>query len=208
MYVQVTDGVRESVGAGEFADPAWTLDYLTAFADLYRRALFDYERGDLERVPDAWALAFAHAEADDRLVTQHALLGVNAHIVHDLALALDAVGIGEGTTRARRYGDHVAVNRVLERLVEDLQTTLAADAPGLADADVTLGRVDELLAAFSVAEAREHAWRVAVALADALAPVRPVVRWYLNAVAGGAAQVVLSPPPDVVATLRTAERGG
>ncbi len=57
------------------------------FAELYLRALRGW--ADQERIPKAWAVLFSHWDDDDgEGPFSGALLGVHAHINHDLAIAV------------------------------------------------------------------------------------------------------------------------
>ncbi|MFC7176283.1 DUF5995 family protein [Halosegnis marinus] len=208
VYGAVTARVRRDLAGDRFADPEWVAGYLVAFANRYRRALLAYERDDRERVPRAWLLAFDGALAGETLVAQDALLGINAHVVHDLALALDDAGIDP---RAERRRDHDAVNAVLRALVDTEQDLLADRyAPGLGTLDAAAGRFDERAAFRTLAEGRDWAWRCAVALADGGPLARRGVRWLLDAVSLGAGRLLVRPTRDerVRERLRAAERGG
>ncbi|WP_284014599.1 DUF5995 family protein [Halobaculum litoreum] len=180
---------------------------MTAFANRYRTALAAYERGERDRVPRAWRLAFDAALAGDTLVTQDALLGINAHVVHDLALALVDVGVDP---KPARRADHDAVNAVLAELVDVEQALLARRyAPGIAEMDAAGGRLDERAAYLTLAEGRDWAWHCAVALADGGPLARRTVRWLLERVSAGAGRLVLAPSRHAVARdrLGALERG-
>ena len=203
VYGAVTAQVRRELAAERFRDPAWVADYLTAFANRYRTALLAYERARRDRVPGAWLLAFDAALAGETLVTQDAVLGINAHVTHDLALALTDAGIDP---RPARRADHDAVNAVLASLVDVEQALLASRyAPGLADLDAAGGRLDERLAFLTLAEARDWAWQCAVALVDNGPTVDRAIRWLLETVARGAGRLILQPPRDQFAALERAE---
>jgi hypothetical protein len=215
VYVAMTDRVRTGIeGVGEsgtprFENPDWTRAYLVAFAEEYRRALVDFEYG--RRVPPAWRVAFGAALGGRTLVLQDALLGINAHIVNDLAFALDEVGVGEDETRARRRADHLAINEVLEGLADAVQIALVEvyEAAGLADADALLGRLDERATLAGLRAAREFAWNNAVLLAD-YPRLGPFVRWRVRTVAAGTAYALLSPTldPALRGRFREVEDGG
>lgn len=191
IYWRMTDAVADGVRAGEFENPAWVREYLIAFANLYRRAVRDYERGALARVPDPWQLAFDTATGGDSLVVQDAALGVNAHINYDLALALDDVGIERN--RRQKYDDHAAVIDSIADLVDEAQDGLAArDADGLATLDDSLGGFDEWLTVRAIHECRESAWRTAVALHSRSRLRRRLARWLNDVTATGAAYLILS----------------
>jgi hypothetical protein len=192
IYARVTAAVGAAVDRGGFDDPAWVADYLVAFADLYREALLAYETGDLRRLPDPWQIAFETAERGDALVVQDAVLGINAHVNYDLALALCRVGIGPD--RRTRYADHCAVNAVLRSLVDEVQDRLAAEyAPGIEDLDESFGRLDEALSLVTLTEGRDSAWRSAVALSSRFTVRRRFAAWVLRTSSTGFAHLLLAP---------------
>jgi len=209
IYTRMTAAVRDAIDAGRFSDPDWMRRYTVAFADYYRRAFRDFERGSLGAVPDPWIVAFATAVEGSALVAQDAFLGINAHINYDLALTLRDVGIDPD--RRQKRADHRAIDDVLAGLVDAQQMALAdLYAPGIADIDATLGRFDEALSLFSMTEGRAQAWRIATVLTDVRwGPARRYARWILRTTATGGATFIRSPPvdPRLVAALRDAERG-
>ncbi|MFB6135230.1 MAG: DUF5995 family protein [Halobacteriaceae archaeon] len=189
IYSRMTGAVAERLRRGDFVDPDWVGEYLVAFANLYREAVRDYERGDLASLADPWQLAFEANERGDSLVFQDAALGVNAHINYDLALALADVGVGPD--RARRYEDHSAITDVVGDLVQEAQDSLAArDAPGLETLDESLGSVDDRLWVFTVDECRDSAWRTAVALRSRFPPRRRLARWINDVTSTGTAHLL------------------
>ncbi|KAB1197275.1 MULTISPECIES: DUF5995 family protein [Haloferax] len=200
IYARVTAEVDAGLEDEEFADSAWVAAYLVTFADHYRRAFYAFERGRFEAVPDPWRLAFETALSGHSLVTQDVLLGINAHVNYDLALALSEVGIDPD--RRAKYEDHCRINHVLQRLVDEEQDLIAERyADGVADIDESLGRLDETLSFFTLREGRRNAWRGAVALTDGrYEPVKRAVRWFLRSVTMGAGHFILAPTAN--ATLR------
>jgi hypothetical protein len=208
VYVAMTARVRAGIADGRFEDPDWVRQYLVAFAEEYRRTVVDFERG--RRVPPAWRVAFEASLQGETIVLQDALLGINAHIVNDLAFALADVGIGAGEERARRYADHLAINEVLAGLADVVQTTLASvyEASGLADVDDLLGRFDEAATLTSLRAAREFAWENATLLVD-WPRLAPLIRWRVRTVATGTAYAILSPTldPGLRDRLREIENG-
>ena len=193
IYARVTAEVDAGLADGEFADPEWVADYLVTFADHYRRAFYAFECGRRADVPDPWRLAFETALGGESLVTQDILLGINAHVNYDLALALSEVGIDPN--RRAKYADHRRINRVLRRLVDEEQTLVVERyADGIADIDESLGRLDETLSFLTLREGRRNAWRGAVALTDGrYEPIKRLVRWYLRSVTMGAGHFILAP---------------
>jgi hypothetical protein len=209
VYTRMTAAVRDAIDAGRFDDPVWMRRYTVTFADYYRRAFREFERGTLSAVPDPWIVAFSTAVEGSALVAQDAFLGINAHINYDLALTLRDVGIDPH--RRRKRADHDRIDDVLADLIDAQQAALAdLYAPGIDDIDAALGRFDEALSLFSMIEGRAWAWRVATVLTDVgWGLARRYARWVLRATATGGAVFVRSPPVDsrIVAALRDAERG-
>ena len=95
--------------------------------------------------------------------------GMNAHINHDLALALVATtqefGIGLQRDTAQ-HRDYVLVDGILERVQEKIKDGFTTGV--IKDIDRAGGRVDDAFASWSVSRARDNAWTQAQTL-DALA---------------------------------------
>ncbi len=202
-YLTITKAVEAQCDAGGFLDPGWVRTYLIAFGTLYRDAL---QRDALARtaggtasgvrVPKSWRVSFDAARAGRGWVIQHLMLGVNAHINHDLALALLMAGIERD--RAARYADHTAVNLVLERATRTLKTEVATKwAPVLEQLDHAAGTLDDEVTGFSIAKARDHAWAMAVAI-DATngTPGEALLRATLDDQAAVLARLILAPPVE------------
>src|ERR1022692_1013728 len=115
-YLRTTQAVADALRAGAFLDADWVERWDVAFAGLYLDALEAARRG--EPVPRPWAVAFAAAAGQRSLPSlRHVLLGMNAHINHDLPQALLAV-IGDAefddpALLARREADHRRIDDVL-----------------------------------------------------------------------------------------------
>jgi len=166
LYLVVSREMRDRVAKRAFLDPDWVHRYAVTFANFYRTALEAYDGGHGPDVPRAWRVCFDAAAAGTGLALQDMLLGVNAHVNHDLALALDRISIDPD--RGRRRRDHDAVNAVLASVTERATARLSAlYAPGLAGLDDCAGELDEMIGLFSLEVARDHAWESAVALANA-----------------------------------------
>ncbi|MFC4425217.1 DUF5995 family protein [Deinococcus navajonensis] len=164
-YVVITAAMQEALNAGRFLDGAWVERYLTAFARLYLEAAHQYET-DLElgtgAAPAAWQIAFETCRHFNVSPLVHLLLGINAHVNRDLAVALVQAGISERLHE--RYEDHTRVNDVLSEAVNALQARVTSSTPSLARLDGVMGHWDEQVACRTVAWARELAWSQAVRL--------------------------------------------
>jgi hypothetical protein len=207
VYGEMSRAMQRLIDDGWFHDREWVARYTVAFANFYREAYDGYDRGT--PVAKAWRVAFDTAKRGAALVSQDLLLGINAHINHDLALALHGVSIDPD--REARLADHMAVNEVLRSLTEVVSTRISdLYAPGLAGVDACAGALDEEASNFSLALARENAWEAAVALANARSELeRSTIRRLLDVRASAIAKLILVPNlnPLVFGTCRKIEEG-
>jgi hypothetical protein len=105
----------------------------------------------------SWRAAF-DAASDSRIsVVQHLLLGMNAHINFDLALAVsDALEPGELSEFAR---DYQFMNELLDSLIEDVTARMAKFWPLLGKINRIVHETDDVIVDFSMKRARANAWR-------------------------------------------------
>ncbi len=164
VYRAVTQRVRDGIDAGEFADGERMERFDVAFARRYLDAQTNWRSGHGD-VPESWRLAFATAEGSRCLVTQHLLLGMNAHINLDLGVAA-AAAAAPGDVDALR-DDFETINDVLADLVDRMQSALAEVSPWTRYVDIAGLRFDEALVTFSLRRARAEAWDFATALSAA-----------------------------------------
>jgi hypothetical protein len=173
LYLMVTEQVDLQPPAGGWQDEAWVLGLDVVFAGFYFRAVASALQGDAA-VPSSWqALMEARRKPVDRI--QFALAGMNAHINHDLALALLATDAQMGVISANsgpQHADYEAVNTLLNTVMPRALTMLAADVLGMLAQDT--GKVGRLLAFWDMCKARELAWDFAVHLRGLQGVVRLV----------------------------------
>ena len=84
---------------------------------------------------------------------------MNAHINHDLALALVSTCAGQGITLdtgSATHRDFVKVNTILATVEAQVKADYLTGLIGVADE--VLGRIDDVVAIWSVGEARNAAW--------------------------------------------------
>jgi len=174
VYRAVTERVRDGIAAGEFADCEQMERFDVLFARRYLDAQANWRSGS-GAVPDSWRLAFETAEHRRCLVTQHLLLGINAHINLDLGVAA-AQAAPPGDVEALR-DDFETINDVLAELVDRMQASLAAVSPWTRYVDIAGLRFDEALVTFSLRRARADAWDFATTLSAAT----PAERRHLEA---------------------------
>lgn len=165
-YLEITRALQVQLNRDTFHDYDWVCAYLVCFAEYYRKAVLAAEAGGGAMAPKSWRIAFDYAALGEGFILQHLLLGINAHINHDLSLTLRDVGIDP--RREDKYRDHSKVNEILEAATEDLKRQVAIQyAPLLKRLDRMTGRLSNEAVHFSIPKARDHAWTFAVALARA-----------------------------------------
>lgn len=165
-YRVVTGRMAEAIAAGDFEDNPWMETLDVTFAEEYFQALDAYESGR-GRLPGCWRLAFEWAADGRTTVVQDLLLGMNAHIVHDLPIALSKLGL-PAADRERRRRDHDRVNDVLDGLIDRIQEEVRRRHSFLLGIlDRVNGGADELLTGAGIRAARTLSWTTAVALAEA-----------------------------------------
>ena len=107
---------------------------------------------------------------DELSVLQHLLLGVNAHINYDLALALrdllapEWAALSPGEVR-QRYEDHLLVNQIIAETIDAVQDEVVERyVPAMDLVDKLLGPVDEWATARVISKWRDEVWENALAL--------------------------------------------
>ncbi len=193
-YLHITKSIQAEFDGNTFHDKDWVEIYLVRFGNLYREALIHYEKGQSDKVPKSWKISFELAEQKEGLIIQHLLLGINAHINHDLAIALFDVGIDP--EREAKYHDHTKVNEVLEAATDDLKKHVANKyAPILKRIDRKTGYLSNDAVNFSIPKAREHAWTFAVALTRAANQAeKAILRKALDDQAAVLARLIMASP--------------
>jgi len=193
-YLKITLAISAEIKKKTFHNNEWSSSYLIRFANLYREAVVNYENDLPDQVPKSWRMAFDLAGDQEGFIIQHLILGINAHINHDLAIALNDVGID--TQREEKYQDHNHINRILESATDTLKRSVSEKyAPILKRLDHGLGAVDDKITVFSITKAREHAWAMAVALSSArLAIETNLLRSSLDEQAAVLSRLILSSP--------------
>ena len=157
LYLMVTQQVDLRPPGGAWQSPAWLERLDVVFAKFYFGAFAAFLAG--QPIPAAWSALFeARSLAEiDRI--QFALAGVNAHINHDLALALlttDADLHLIPVPASPEHQDYEAVNTLLEAVLPQALTSLATDSLGMLAQDT--GKIGRVLAFWNVRKARDLAW--------------------------------------------------
>jgi Family of unknown function (DUF5995) len=158
LYMMVTTEVDLRPPADGWKDANWLVLLDVVFAGFYFRAMADFLSG-ASTVPNSWkAILGARSMAGiDRI--QFALAGMNAHINHDLSLALLATDQQmnlEPAGGSSQHADYEAVNGLLNTVMPSALEMLAAGILGELAQDT--GKVGRILAFWDICRARDLAW--------------------------------------------------
>jgi hypothetical protein len=85
--MMMTRNTLAAIDQHEFGGSVWVADLLNRFGDYYFAALKAYEQ-EPTAAPRVWQLAHDTTRERRAIGVQELLLGVNAHINHDLVLTL------------------------------------------------------------------------------------------------------------------------
>ena len=157
LYLMVTQQVDLNPPGGAWQSPAWLTQLDVVFAGLYFSAAAGALAGGT--IPDAWTALYESrfTPGIDRI--QFALAGMNAHINHDLALALLTTDSDLNVVpdkNSPQFADYQSVNTLLATVMPSALTMLAADTLGVLAEDT--GKVGRLLAFWDICAARNLAW--------------------------------------------------
>jgi hypothetical protein len=158
LYLLVTEGVQEKSAGVQWENPKWLERLDVIFAELYLAAL-NARLATGGREARCWSPLLEMRNHKSIMRVQFAFAGINAHINHDLSIALVRTGreLGLAPKRgSREHRDFNKVNAILELAQEEAKQFLATGIVGLIDED--LGMIDDRVANFAVRKARETAW--------------------------------------------------
>jgi hypothetical protein len=174
-YAMMTANMLAALEAGEFGDATWVRRLLEHFAGYYFAGLEAFQKQP-DLAPAAWQLAFRKAAEPRSNALQNLLLGVNAHINYDLALAVadqlgDEWAALDEAGRASRRLDFDHVNAIISRTVDSVQDEVLEPAmPVMELVDRLFGRLDEYLISTMLSQWRDGVWAHAVSLVEAGSP--------------------------------------
>ena len=206
LYTHVAVALAAGLERNEFEHPESLRRLNDVFFDRYLTAFRAHRDG--APTTAAWGVAFAAAARRRLCVLQHLLLGMNAHINLDLAIAV-ADAIPAGDLQAFRT-DFDRMNDLLAALVNDVANDLAIVWPVLSWINRSFHDEDDVIIDFSMRLAREQAWRGALRLSRQTGAGRAQAIAELDDEAAALAGLLASPiwPGNLVAAvIRLGERG-
>jgi hypothetical protein len=158
LYLMVTQEIDQQPPAGGWKDTAWLTRLDVVFAGLYFKAVADFLIGSTATASSWNALLQARYQVGvDRI--QFALAGMNAHINHDLALALletDRQMNIVPSYASPQHVDYESVNELLDKLTPAALEMLATGVLGQLAQDT--GKIGRILAFWNICSARDLAW--------------------------------------------------
>jgi Family of unknown function (DUF5995) len=157
LYMQVTQAVENRVAEGDFTGSAWLSELDVQFATLYFSALHANLTGD--PCPGCWSAIFNLRNQTQVARIQFALAGMNAHINHDLPLAIIATCNETSTIPqhgSTQYSDYTGLNASMDALIDLAKKTLNVRLLG--DALPAGSHLEDTIAAWNLAAARENSW--------------------------------------------------
>ena len=158
LYLKVTEGVRDRPPAEGWKDPAWLERLDVVFAGLYFGSIAAWEQNP-DKVARCWYPLLSSRQRSNIKRIQFALAGMNAHINHDLAIAVVKTGKERGIVPRRgspQNRDFDRVNAILEVVEGEVKQHIATGIIG--EIDQKLGDIDDIVAMWKVRKARETAW--------------------------------------------------
>lgn len=154
LYLEVTLGVQQELRGVTFEAPEFLEKLDVTFAGLFFTAF--------TKQPPAWGPLFAARAAKHIAPLQFALAGMSAHINRDLPVALVEtsrelrIGLEEGTPQHR---DFETINNVLARVEARVKAQYLTGWLRTLDRIVhRVDRLDDVVAMWDVARARDAAW--------------------------------------------------
>jgi hypothetical protein len=162
LYREVTEGVQAELGRNTFVDPAFLTALDVEFAGLFFTAF------DATRPPPAWAPLFEQRSRRGVAPLQFALAGMNAHINRDLPVALVSTARSRGVQLrdgSPEQQDFTRVNGLLAEVEARVKRSYLTGWVSVLDRLVhRVDRLDDVVAMWNVARARDAAWANAEAL--------------------------------------------
>ena len=156
LYFTITDRVAQSLGGAGVRDKEFLELLDVEFAKRYFTALRLWGDDDTA-TPDAWEVLFRRAQDLDLSKLAAAMLGVNAHINHDLSLALIGTWADLGApTDDLIHPDYLLVNQIFYEEIPPLRRGFSTRWQ--LEIDEFVGPLDDWSQRMLVTVTRAHAW--------------------------------------------------
>ena len=165
MYLEVTLGVSQRVAQGSFEDAAFVSHLDVVFANLYFSAV-DALSGAPSALPVAWQPLLAARAAPGIEPIQFALAGMNAHINHDLPLAVvtACTDLNTAPNDGFHHDDYQKVDGLVDASEQSVRESF--EPKDVVVVDKHVAAVANVIGNWSINSARDVAWDTALALWD------------------------------------------
>lgn len=203
LYRRVTYAVRDGVSSGRFQNGPLMEQLDVVFASRYLDALAAYQSGGTPS--RSWKLAFDACSDDSRLILQHLLAGMNAHINLDLGIA--SAQVSPGTQLPGLKTDFDQINDILAAQVAAVESEMAALSSLIKGLSTVGLKSETTLINFDIGLARKASWFTAQRLANEPSSLREITIDGLDLAVTVEGKAILYPPlkSEAVATIRAAE---
>ncbi|OBF29872.1 DUF5995 family protein [Mycobacterium sp. ACS4331] len=202
LYRQVTLRVRDEIALGIFEDGPRMSRFDAKFANAYFTAYDRFRRR--QPTSRSWQFAFEQARADETIILQDLLLGINAHVNLDLGVVT-----GSAFSPAALPGfrtDFDEINDVLASVIPLARKAVEEFSPSLAELTAVGGPDLALALNYSVDLARDEAWRAATLVSTVPSAVRPLLIDGLDNRTKLLGRVVATPPEPIGTVVRRIRR--
>jgi hypothetical protein len=198
LYARVTAAVAAQLRAGAFDDGPRIERLDVTFANLYLDALASRRRGGPVRA--AWEVAFDACEQPEPNLLQHIYLGMNAHLLVDLPIAVAETCPPHAFPSARR--DFRRINGIVRAELSGFHEDLCVASPRLRSLHRVAGGLWASASCAVLFAAREVAWYRATELAPWTTKERERRVESFDASAAQLSREILRPPTPVRAAFR------
>jgi hypothetical protein len=155
LYLRITQRIEEALRSG-VNEPDFLEMLDVEFAKRYFTALGLWNHDD-DATPDVWEVLFKRAREERMSTLVAAMLGVNAHINHDLSLALIAVWSDRGAPADDTvHPDYLLVNQIFYEEIPGLRQSFSTEWQLAIDGFV--GPLDDWSQRLLVTVTRARAW--------------------------------------------------
>jgi hypothetical protein len=192
LYLMVTQKI-DGQPPTTWLDSVWVLQLDVIFAGFYFAAIASFLTGG-QGTPSSWNALFEARNSPNIDRIQWALAGMNAHINHDLALALletDGQMNLQPNAASPQHNDYQRVNGILAQALPEALKFLATGTLGEAAQDT--GKIGRLLAIWDITVARDAAWTFADHLRALPADARPLALQIQDKATGLTGRALLLP---------------
>jgi Family of unknown function (DUF5995) len=163
MYLEVTQDVQSHIGQRSFSDPTLLGALDVVFANLYVNAVYALATPPTP-IPVAWQPLMAARTKPGVYSIQFARAGMDAHINHDLPLALVQTcdQLGTAPDDGTHHDDYRKVDTLLDSAEQSARQSFESGTALHADRDAQA--VLDLVGNWSIDSARDVAWDTGLAL--------------------------------------------